>query len=896
MATSNYNLDINKQAIIKPVVILRQGDYGIDTMRVSLSVANEPMDLTGATVKFMGTTAGGRQIIDDVHVKIIDAKGGVFEYVFPSQAAGDIGEYKVAYFLITQANGQSSTMDFRVQVLSGVDISAPVASEYISHYETMVTELNSAYDSATSAANEKVASTVSSLATSAATVLDSALTRVNDINSTANNASSAASNAISMASSVASTVTSQASYINSVASSAASNVSLVAARVVDKLNNLSIGGRNLLLNTGKSFTGIGTNSLNGNFNAQGGRYSLAGGKKVSDLYNQYGPSGYLTLSFDWVASGSTISGTFNPIWDNTPWGGLATTNGIQPSITNTSGHYKNSVPLKANGYSTGIATGVSFRQDNLQGNVTIRNVKLEAGNVATDWTPAPEDALNNELVTPYKYGAVGDGKADDTQAIQTMLDDWKNRSVSLSGDFRITSPLHINNSVQIELTGKLIADAAMDYAIVVKATSGISGGGIGEIDLNNLSGGILVTNNAVFTPVGFNIKDIASNKIGISVDKKTTDGDTYGYVHMHDITMHNTSYQDKSIGVYGGRDSFYNNLETINLEIGMKLYGWDNYINGFHPWNDIPEIVKKGVGLYLESTANDTHVNNYYNDTMKYGFVLEADVSLTVTNMLSMWNTEFFNDSVNPGHPFVIYYSNDKISKPGRLISISNSKFNQDPSQNSNGNLIPILSSISDNIISVSGDISQSNWWNLPMQVRPLVDGDDVNKYSEAGSHAVNGANNLVNYPSGASNYATLEVYKVNGDTSTQKLTDTNNKVFIRTLGGNPATWSSWTELAPTSSTSTVSNKGVTMTFTRFGNIVTVHGSGSYTGGDVNTFSKISDNVVPSGFLPNGLVLVNANWGANIGQMGFDNSGAWLYRGPSNLSNSWVVIAGSWSV
>lgn len=182
------------------------------------------------------------------------------------------------------------------------------------------------------------------------------------------------------------------------------------------------------------------------------------------------------------------------------------------------------------------------------------------------------------------------------------------------------------------------------------------------------------------------------------------------------------------------------------------------------------------------------------------------------------------------------------------------------------------------------------------MQVRPLVDGDDVNKYSEAGSHAVNGANNLVNYPSGASNYATLEVYKVNGDTSTQKLTDTNNKVFIRTLGGNPATWSSWTELAPTSSTSTVSNKGVTMTFTRFGNIVTVHGSGSYTGGDVNTFSKISDNVVPSGFLPNGLVLVNANWGANIGQMGFDNSGAWLYRGPSNLSNSWVVIAGSWSV
>lgn len=391
MAITKYDLDINKQAIIKPVVILRQGDHDIDTMQVSLSVANEPMDLTGAKLKFMGTTANGKQIIDDVHVKIIDAKDGVFEYVFPSQAASDIGEYKVAYFSILLANGQSSTMDFRVQVLSGVDISAPVASEYIAHYDTMVSNLNSAYDSATKATNQKVASTVSSLATSAATVLDSALTRVNTINSTANSASSAASKAVSMASSVANTVTSQASYINSVASSAESSVSSVAAGVVDKLNNISVGGRNLLLDTGRSFTGIGNNSTNGNFDAQGGRYPLAGSKKVSDLYNQYGPSGYLTLSFDWVASGSTISGTFNPQWDGQPYGALTNSGVIKPSSTNTSGHYKSTVQLNTNGYSTGVANAIKFRQDNLQGNVTISNVKLEIGNVPTDWTPAPED-------------------------------------------------------------------------------------------------------------------------------------------------------------------------------------------------------------------------------------------------------------------------------------------------------------------------------------------------------------------------------------------------------------------------------------------------------------------------------------------------------------------------
>ena len=159
-----------------------------------------------------------------------------------------------------------------------------------------------------------------------------------------------------------------------------------------------IGGRNLLLDTGRSFTGVGTNSTNGNFNKQGGRYYLAGGKKVSDLYNQYGSSGYLTLSFDWVASGDTISGKLNPVWNNTPWGGLATTDGIQPSSTNKTGHYEITISLKANGYSTGAANSIQFRQDKLQGNITISNVKLEAGNVVTDWSPAPED-VQSDIVT-----------------------------------------------------------------------------------------------------------------------------------------------------------------------------------------------------------------------------------------------------------------------------------------------------------------------------------------------------------------------------------------------------------------------------------------------------------------------------------------------------------------
>ena len=161
------------------------------------------------------------------------------------------------------------------------------------------------------------------------------------------------------------------------------------------LSQIAVGGRNLLLNTGRSLTGIGNNSINGNFNDQGGKFYLAGGKKVSDLYNQYGPSGYLTLSFDWVASGDNISGQFSPQWNAQPWeGGLSVH--VNPSTTNNYGHYEFTVSLKTSGYSSGLANGIMFRQDNLQGNITIKNVKLEAGNVPTDWTPAPEDAPSND--------------------------------------------------------------------------------------------------------------------------------------------------------------------------------------------------------------------------------------------------------------------------------------------------------------------------------------------------------------------------------------------------------------------------------------------------------------------------------------------------------------------
>lgn len=420
----NLALDVNKTGIQNTLIKVRQGDGGFETLHTTVTSNGEPMDLQGWTITFMGTTAGNHKIID-ANVKIVEAPNGIFEYT-PSKVWGmDIGYFKIAYFKFVKGDGSASSANFRVSVIEAVDLTQEEAQNYISVVDATISEIDKRLNDSLANVTQSIAETSSATSLLAVNVSSVASSAVNQINDTA---SSAVYNVDSVASNVVNNVNSTASIavdnVNNTASNAVNNVNVTASNATnsitssvnalgnrvndynEKLASVKVGGRNLLLNTNRSFTGTGSNTTQGSFDAQGGQYFLAGGKRVSDLYKQYGSSGYLTLSFDWVASGDNISGQFSSEWSSTPWSGIGDSrnNAIKPSTTNTSGHYKITVPLNTSGYSTGIATGIRFRQDNLQGNVTISNVKLEAGNVATDWTPAPEDAPSNDAQLVHKTG------------------------------------------------------------------------------------------------------------------------------------------------------------------------------------------------------------------------------------------------------------------------------------------------------------------------------------------------------------------------------------------------------------------------------------------------------------------------------------------------------------
>lgn len=115
----------------------------------------------------------------------------------------------------------------------------------------------------------------------------------------------------------------------------------------------------------------------------------------------------LVVSFDWSITGPTISGSFIPQWNGAPWFlGIYPAPTVNVTSTNTSGHYVGYGGVTSSWQGTS-ANALSIRTDNLQGILTIKNLKFEQGSLPTQWTPAPEDT-NPKLTYKYGYQVITD--------------------------------------------------------------------------------------------------------------------------------------------------------------------------------------------------------------------------------------------------------------------------------------------------------------------------------------------------------------------------------------------------------------------------------------------------------------------------------------------------------
>ena len=135
MANMIFNLDLNKNNAINPIIFGRLTDGNLRKITVNITNEGEPVDLTGWTIRFEGTTGGHAKIFDVLGVNILDAENGKFEYTFSKTAFSATGSYKNAYFAIEKGDMRETTNDIKIVVEKVADLDAQDA-------ETVVTELN----------------------------------------------------------------------------------------------------------------------------------------------------------------------------------------------------------------------------------------------------------------------------------------------------------------------------------------------------------------------------------------------------------------------------------------------------------------------------------------------------------------------------------------------------------------------------------------------------------------------------------------------------------------------------------------------------------------------------------------------------------------------------------
>lgn len=175
--------------------------------------------------------------------------------------------------------------------------------------------------------------------------------------------------------------------------------------------NLNIGVRNYVLDSAKSVSMTGTGKGNDTLSIN----------SLSKPLNQFTSEelSHVILSFNWAVSDGA-SGSVEIQFNETPWdldGQI-----LKIDFSNAkSGRFCKKFNLATKKYYGGSinATGLAIKQDRFTGTFTADHIKLEIGDVPTQWCPAPEDLA---MKSDYdKLLGVGNLLTDDEMNIANAL-------------------------------------------------------------------------------------------------------------------------------------------------------------------------------------------------------------------------------------------------------------------------------------------------------------------------------------------------------------------------------------------------------------------------------------------------------------------------------------------
>ncbi|MCJ1989021.1 phage baseplate protein [Lactococcus carnosus] len=146
MANQIFNLDLNKNNAINPIIFGRLTDGNLRKITVNITNEGEPLDLTGYKVTFEGISGGKTKVFDSLGVNLLDATNGKFEYKFSKTAFSSTGAYKTAYFSIEKDGTRETTNDIQIIVNTVADITAQDAEVAITELNKTISLINQKYN------------------------------------------------------------------------------------------------------------------------------------------------------------------------------------------------------------------------------------------------------------------------------------------------------------------------------------------------------------------------------------------------------------------------------------------------------------------------------------------------------------------------------------------------------------------------------------------------------------------------------------------------------------------------------------------------------------------------------------------------------------------------------
>ena len=256
-----------------------------------------------------------------------------------------------------------------------------------------------------------------------------------------------------------------------------------------------------------------------------------------------------------------------------------------------------------------------------------------------------------EYITPEMCGAVGDGITDDTEALQTMLNDGRTCYVP-SKTYAISSPLYITKDTtvlcDVKATFKPIYD--MEYMLICGETVEPSGSSL----LDNIikviwDGGYFECYNTFIAQSGIKIEKLHHSQFSnISINNVTEYGMHWSGAYGADAFADNVVVRGRPAIIATGfninrMDQRLTNCTAIDCVIGFNIPSGGITLERCSAWVSVDTNWNDTV--FAEITGNNVKISNCTVDTMKTGFIMGYYALYTViSNCNVICNTAIVAD------------------------------------------------------------------------------------------------------------------------------------------------------------------------------------------------------------------------------------------------------------